>query len=503
MRRQLPILLAFALSSGSCGTAHTPYRGGSDGDADTDSDSDTDTRPDGDAPPWCGDERGPLEIPPERIVNGDDAWDPSVVALTEGQALAVGALLTHHITPDWQNVCTATLIAPRVVLTAAHCVVDFWEGRDLDPSEVRFAVGPDAADPLAILEPTGLNRHPEYDLWSGDAAHDVAVLILPEPAATTVPGITPIEANCEALHGGYLGQRIQNVGYGSTERGGGGSNTRRWWTVEEVVEISDIDFVVDGHGISGVCFGDSGGPSLWTMPDGDVRVAGTVSWGDESCVDLDHFARTDDNCDLWDDVTDPCGGETLTGRCDGTTAIWCEGDEVVRQDCFDWGLECGDDDRGRMRCVAPIDSCNGETFAGRCSAGAAVWCDDGEVIREECEAWGLECSDNGAGLTRCVEPSDPCGGETFEGRCAGTTAVWCDDGRVRRELCSEERLVCGPDDEGLIRCLDDPCRGFTWEGRCVGGSAVWCEEGQIHVRICADCGESCGWSEAHEGYYCR
>ncbi len=563
MNRFALLISVVSLTGAACGTSHSLFRGepdtdppGPDGDADSDSDADEDRRPDVDVPLECGDERLPIEIGPEYIVNGEERWDPAVVPLTDGQALAVGALLTRHLTGEWTNVCTATLIAPRVVLTAAHCVVDFWEGRDLDPWEVRFALGEDAASPVAVLEPVELLVHPGYDFWSDEGAlHDEAALVFAEAVSLTVPEVIPIEANCGPLVDAFLGTLVQNVGYGMTDPSGSVHNTRRWWTVEEVVELTDFDFMVDGHGISGVCFGDSGGPSLWTMPDGAIRVVGTVSWGDESCVDTDHFTRTDDNCDLWDEHVhpDPCDGETLTGRCAGVVAVWCLDEEIVRDDCRARGLVCGEDGRGRMRCieipdpcgdetptgrcvgdmaiwcaddavlrrdcgasglvcgaderglmrcVEPDDPCRGESLAGRCDGNTAIWCEGREVIHMDCTEWGLMCGDAGGGVTRCVEPPDPCAGETLRGRCQGNVAVWCEDLRVTRQDCTSLGRVCGFDEEERSRCIPDTCRGITWIGRCLAGSAVWCHDGEIRIRRCADCGQVCGWSDTHSAYYC-
>ncbi len=218
----------------------------------------------------------------------------------------------------------------------------------------------------------------------------MALLILREDATAALPELRPIPANCTPLAADtFVGQRVQNVGYGITEPMSWPpppNNTRRYWTVEEVVELTDYDFIVDGHGVSSVCNGDSGGPSLWTMPDGQIRVMGTVSWGDPSCVDRDHFTRVDDNCDFLDDfidLSDPCEGETFAGRCDGQVAVWCEADAVVTRDCAAEGLSCGPDDQGRSRCLEPGD-CDGLGWEGRCDGEVALWCQEGQVRARYC-----------------------------------------------------------------------------------------------------------------------
>jgi hypothetical protein len=298
------------------------------------------------APPFCGDEKEPRATP-SPIVDGQESFDPSVVELTEGQVLAVGAMLQRSPWGGgWQNACTATLVADTVVLTAAHCVRS-WGGT-VRASDVRFAVGRDCADPLHTYDVAEVHADPDYRGGGGeDAARaDQAVLLLPEPAQAALPEIEPIPINREDFPEDYQDSLVQNAGFGTTSPRGG-ENSLLWWTTEVVDSITEYDFVVYGGGVSSVCFGDSGGPSLWTYPDGVVRVGGTVSWGDPSCVDYDHFARTDYNLEfllpyVGEEPVDPCGGLTWEGRCEGDVAVWCIDGATYRRDCAACFQTCGD-----------------------------------------------------------------------------------------------------------------------------------------------------------------
>jgi hypothetical protein len=184
-----------------------------------------------------------------------------------------------------------------------------------------------------------------------------------------------------------------------------------------------------------------------------VRVLGVASLAETTCVDAAFFTRTDVYCERLEELLGGCGDETWAGRCaPGEVAIWCDGETVERVSCAASGRVCGDLSDGTVRCVAP---------------------------------------------------PDPCDGETFDGRCVGTRAIWCDDDRVFEVECTEIGMVCRYDAGlRLNRCGEDPCRGVSWAGQCAGDTAVWCQEDRIRQRRCADCGQSCGWVEAHSGYYC-
>jgi len=346
--------------------------------------------------PFCGDERGLLDVGAEGIVNGTTRWDETVVRLTDDQALAIGAIMFWD-REGWSNGCTGTLIDRHVVLTAAHCVYDTEGPRSevLSANHIRFAIGLDVASPARTFAVSEVHAHSGYDTneWNTSADADVAMLILRDDAFEQAPSIQPIPYNCDSLDGtGLVGQRVQVVGYGLTDpEWDADNNTLRWWTTEEVIDLSSIDFLVDGHGRSAVCMGDSGGPALWTYPDaGEARIIGTLSWGDPSCLDQDHFARTDDNCSFFSSYVDQCRSITTGGKCMQGRAVFCQDGAVVEDDCSSRGEFCGPDGTGRFRCTT-TDPCVGLDTAGRCEGNNALWCDGGQLRIRRCDECGQQC----------------------------------------------------------------------------------------------------------------
>ncbi len=273
------------------------------------------------------------------IINGVDY--PEVVSLTPEQMKAIGFLSL-----DMSGGCSATAVAPNVVLAAAHCVEHVGPG-----GSVIFVVGENYMSPERTFTAREWHTHPDYPGSSGGYGtpmYDVSVIILDEDV--TAYGIDPIPVNFE--HFVLAGNVAQAVGYGITNPSGGW-NTRRWWTAIPCVSEQSLWYTVDGGGVTGICQGDSGGPLLFEIPDRGLHVMGVVSSGEEGCVGATYYPRTDaPSITSWllEYISmGPCGWEDLEGRCDGDTAIWCEDEAVWTHDCAEFGFVCGADDSGNMR----------------------------------------------------------------------------------------------------------------------------------------------------------
>jgi MYXO-CTERM domain-containing protein len=206
------------------------------------------------------------------IVGGtDDAGDGAVVALVDRRARCDETNL--------RIVCTGTLIAPRVVLTAAHCLRE--QGSDAT-WEVYFGspVGGDAQGRFVVV--TDAVADPGWDPNTHEL--DLALLrlsdpapVAPQPLATTLPA-------------SLVGATARVVGYGETAAGVIPDGARRQTTMK-VSTLDAKSFRADpAPGNS--CGGDSGGPMLADVGAGEQLVGVTVS-GDPSCQTYALQARAD------------------------------------------------------------------------------------------------------------------------------------------------------------------------------------------------------------------
>jgi hypothetical protein len=197
----------------------------------------------------------------------------------------------------FEVVCSGSLIAPTVFLTAAHCVAFL-------PPDAQLYVSFDAAllpGPPSVIAAQAFQFDPAFGHDQANL-HDLAVIILP---AGSTAGITPLQLPPAGLLGGLAAQgglRDQlfiNVGYGvdASQRGhpafefDGLRKTSKSPFKALLPNWLQLLMNTNATGEGGVCFGDSGSPHFL---DGSPGMAvATTTGGDGVCRALNYNFRLD------------------------------------------------------------------------------------------------------------------------------------------------------------------------------------------------------------------
>ena len=192
--------------------------------------------------------------------------------------------------PTGRYRCSATLVTPRVLITAAHCT-DGTAGKTLVTFDSTIAEQPPsgfpvAADPYAgytSAEITGAGKvagtaitHPNYSNFTDmDNWNDVGVVVLDEPIYNITPATLATDNYLDGFAQPLLNSTIFDiVGYGTEVRKPDSGPQkpqpmsypliRRYTTspgqklTPQIVQLNGVPN--DTRGGGGTCFGDSGGP---------------------------------------------------------------------------------------------------------------------------------------------------------------------------------------------------------------------------------------------------
>jgi secreted trypsin-like serine protease len=193
--------------------------------------------------------------------------------------------------------CTGTVVAPRVILTAAHCLEDLERGRFTSAGDYAVATGtttPGKALPENVFRVVDTHVFPGFD--PGNLRGDAGILVLDRP--TSAPPIALAGPADASLYAG--GASVQLAGWGLTRANaadGPGSlratsmvvqapsfcrqKTRRYYPFfSAAAQLCTLDVPSKK---SGGCFGDSGGPVIGQRADGVPVELGVVSTGGPFC----------------------------------------------------------------------------------------------------------------------------------------------------------------------------------------------------------------------------
>ena len=226
-----------------------------------------------------------------------------------------GVAIIVYYTPEGRFRCSAALVSPTVLLTAAHCT-DGALGKTLVSFDSVIAEQPPsgfpaAADPSAGYTASDLAGRvsgtpytdPQFSHFTDENNwNDVGVIVLDSPVS--LPAY-PLAAagTLDALDPGALPQTdVTAVGYG-TELAKPDSGPQRKVPVTYPLIRRAVDLrpqqlgpqiltthgnVNPGAGTGGICSGDSGGPVFL-----NGSIVALTSFGRSNCLSLDGMQRVD------------------------------------------------------------------------------------------------------------------------------------------------------------------------------------------------------------------
>lgn len=190
-----------------------------------------------------------------------------------------------------QGQCTGTVIGPRVLITAAHCVgenqyIERVRRRpptpfslpemenpfgDPDPEEVAARGFEILGNCLAGQMPTRGRcwQHPKYR--GGQHDFDFALCLLAVEQEPPYAMISPLPV--------FIHDFVQLMGYGCTGEDGVGAGTFRHGLVR-VSRLPYRDVYFETQGRVALCYGDSGGPAMRVNDSGEHEIVGINSRGD-------------------------------------------------------------------------------------------------------------------------------------------------------------------------------------------------------------------------------
>jgi hypothetical protein len=390
---------------------------------------------------------------------------PIVNGVTETGYPHIGALTVWYGNQYGGSFCTATLIAPSWVITAAHCL------EEESVSNVRFYVGNDARPTAMGGAPAGnyykaakfeLTPAPnQYD--PNSLENDIALVQLQVAVPANVA--TPMQFNASNL-APFEGQTAFYVGFGQTtglDETGETSGLKRSTSFPiSTVYATQFQSEYDGHG---TCFGDSGGPAVLTI-NGVQKVVGVTSSG---------LACQGFNCD-------PCKTATLSTRVD-KYATWvsskigapppdCRQDAAICACAEACGANGACDDS-----VCQVATC-GETYDCLYNCGQNAACQEGCLSAATAAAgdqldamfacWDSRCNVPENQFQSCVEQN--CATETaacFGGGTVGTGSETCDvvygcmadctDNACYSDCYAQGTAEAQGQVDGLLGCLDSKC----------------------------------------------
>lgn len=429
-------------------------------------------------------------------------------AIANGQRDTLHSSVVGLFNRTQGGICSGTLIAPNLVLTAQHCVSELNSqfvlcgstefGDTYAPSSFMVTTDP-------VMSPFGqVYNVSEVLIPPGDrdlCNTDIALLVLQSnvPSSVTEPYIPRVDITAQQ------GEIYSAHGYGDTDGTDGQAGIRRWIDERQVFCDGDACRAFGGNqiqdrewiGSNGTCQGDSGGPAL----DVEGRVFGVLSRGGDGCSNSVYSAVDDWGEWIQEVAADAAErGEyapapwVITGNSDPNfvdddlDGIANEEDNCVDvaniaqadMDRDGLGDVCDDtDDRDRGGACQVCNSC---VTDDECPRGVCVDFGDGGRCSYDCQT-----DDDCPATTTCF--GVPNG--------AGERKLCLNDNAAAAGVC-EASYVCGgtvAENPDAFAC--DVCEGCSEDSQCNGGLCLDFGSGSVCTAAC-DAGSCPDGSECYE-----
>ncbi len=411
------------------------------------------------------------------------------------------------MTSDGHAHCTATVIGPRKVLTAAHCVYK------VDPASIKFNIASSVSPKTNVIQKTiDIARAIPHPNYAGDYhANDVALLILAEDAGVQPMGLV------SSVDQTLVGKELFFVGFGMVDANNQddlGEKRSVWMKVSQV-DATTFSYAETNKS---ACHGDSGGPAFVRDASGNYLIAGTTSGpsdlaqadcdGNGFQTRVDAFRDFIDNGDNTS-CAETCATTASENRCETRTdgSFWqCDGKCAYRvPDCCVHTCDeaqaspgqCVTSNNGETwkcegTCLVKVDSCAGGGGTNPVNPGTPG--DPGA-----CQ-YGA-CTDAGVTNGQCATADD---GTTW--RCDGTCMVYdpgCTGGggttpsnpggNCQYGTCTEAGVSsgqCATADDGTTWRCDGTC--MKYDPACTSGGTTPSNPGSCQYYACSEAGISSG-----------
>ena len=391
----------------------------------------------------------------DKVIQGQRApQEESVVALTY----------------DGLIKCTGTLIAPRTVVTAAHCIYTRSRGVPVPPENVVVIINSIWTESADVID---YAFHPK---WTGEA-HQAALLSGNDLALLYLD--RALEASPIALDNIPASERIDSsgmiIGFGKTDPYDAQSAGIRHRASMKVLRTLGpnqqlLELVSSDEWYRGACHGDSGGPFMIDTPekrvlsgvtsfgtsycDGSskyVSIASHLQWIEENISERTTGLRELDLSSAEEDLDSESSSPTYT--CYELLACFgrCGQNDLCQQECTRQTttetveqakavIECNQDFECQGASTCLIESCNEEVYA--CSPellNTPLYLDDAQAASD------LSCEQ----LMSCL---DLCTSHFCQDDCTAQAS--------QQAIESHRRLLACID---LMGCEDDACAEWLCE----------------------------------------